>query len=132
MVALYALVERYGGEPLAQGVVGLVRATFREATYHLKGIVPGLARTTGVVEWLWRRFKRRMRLVQVFMGEDGPDHFLALYQLYVNFHRYQVRREHKRGYRYAGMCPLEIAGESLEVEVEGRRLAASWLDALAI
>ena len=132
VTALYALVERYGGDPLAREVVRLVRATFREATYHLKGIVPGLARTTGVVEWVWRRFKRRMHLIQVFMGDDGPDRFLALYELYVNFHRYQRRQERKRHYRYGGMCPLEIAGGSLVVEVEGRRLVGSWLDALGI
>jgi transposase-like protein len=132
VVGLYALVEHYGDDPLAQGVVRLVRATFREATYHLKGIVAGLGRTTGVVEWVWRRFKRRMRLMQVFMGDDGPERFLAVYELYVNFHCYQVRRERKRRYPYAGMCPLEIAGESLAVEVEDRWLVATWLDALGI
>ena len=110
----------------------LVRATFREATYHLKGFVAGLGRTTGVVEWVWRRFKRRMRLLQVFMGDDGADRFLAVYELYVNFHRYQVRRERKRVYPYAGMCPLEIAGQSLTVEIEDRQLVATWLDALGI
>lgn len=132
VVALSALVERYGGEPLVRGLVGLVRATFAEATYHLKGEVAGLARTTGVVEWVWRRFKRRMRLVQVFMGQGSPDRFLALYELYVNFHRYQVRRERKRRYPYAGLCPLEIAGGELWIEVEGQRLAAGWLDTLEI
>lgn len=131
VVALYALVEDYAEDPLAKGVVRLVRATFAEATYHLKGIVAGLGRTTGVVEWVWRRFKWRMRLVQVFMGDAGADKFLAVYELYLNFHRYQVRRERKRRYPYAGMCPLEIAGQSLVVEVEGHRLAATWLDALA-
>lgn len=132
VLGLNALTERYGADPLASGVVRLVRATFREATYHLKSIVPGLPRTTGVVEWVWRRFKRRMRLMQVFMGDDGPDKFLALYELYVNFHRYQRRRERKRRYPYGGMSPLEIAGGSLLVEVEGRRLVGSWLDALRI
>lgn len=130
--ALYALVERYGAEELAQGIVGFVRASFREATYHLRGEVAGLARTTGVVEWVWRRFKRRMRLLQVFMGDDGADRFLAVYELYVNFHRYQVRRERKRAYPYAGMCPLEIAGQSLTVEIEDRQLVATWLDELGI
>ena len=84
-----------------------------------------------------------MRLMQVFMGDDGPARFLAVYELYINFscdpevrrtlgHRYQMRRERKRRYPYAGMCPLEIAGQSLMVEVEDRRLAATWLDALGI
>jgi hypothetical protein len=109
-----------------------VRANFGEATYHLRGEVAGLGRTTGVVEWVWRRFKRRMRLMQVFMGEAVPRQYLGLYELYVNFHRYQVRRERRRRYPYAGLCPLEIAGQRLEVEVEGRRVAATWLDALGI
>ena len=132
VVGLHTLVERYGAEPLARDVVRLVRVTFRQATYHLKGIAPGLGRTTGVVEWIWRRFKRRLRLMQLFMADDAADKYLALYELYLNFHRYQVRREHQRTYRYAGMCPLEIAGQRLEVEVEGRRVAATWLDGLGI
>lgn len=130
--ALYDLVERYGAQRLAQGVVGFVRATFREATYHLRGEVAGLGRTTGVVEWVWRRFKRRMRLMQVFMAQAMPQQYLGLYELYLNFHRYQVRRERRRRYPYAGLCPLEIAGQRLEVEVEGRRVVATWLDALGI
>jgi hypothetical protein len=130
--ALFPLVETYGRDPLARSVVALVRATFSEATYHLKGAAPELARTTGVVEWLWRRFKRRMRLIQVFMGADGPDRFGALFELYVNFHRYQIRRERKRHYPYPGMCPLEIAGQTLQVAVGDEHRVASWLDALEI
>jgi hypothetical protein len=130
--ALFALVRTYGDDRLAQSVVRLVGRSFREATYHLKGAVSGLGRTSGVVEWLWRRFKRRMRLIQVFMGEDSPEGFLALFELYVNFHRYQLRRERQRHYPYPGKCPLEIAGQSLVVEADGYQVTASWLDALAI
>ena len=132
VVALYALNGAYEEDPYAGRVVGFVRSTFVAATYHLKGTVLGAGRTSNVVEWLWRRFKRRMRLAQVFMGEDGPDQFLALFELYVNFHRYQRRRERKRRYPYAGQCPLEIAGEVVEVEVNGRRRVLSWIDALEI
>jgi len=132
VVALVTLTRRYQADPLARPLVKFVRATFREATRHLQGLVAGLPRTTGVVEWIWRRYKRRMRLMQCFMSEAGADHFLALYELYVNFHRYQVRRERKRRYPYPGRCPLEIAGAGVEIEVGGRRLVASWLDALAI
>ena len=130
--ALFALIATYGQDRISQVVVGIVRSSFRDATYHLKGAVVGLGRTSGVVEWLWRRFKRRMRLIQVFMGEDSPERFLALFELYVNFHRYQVRRERKRRYPYPGQCPLEIAGQSLEVDAAGYQVVASWLDALAI
>jgi len=131
-IALFALIATYGQDRISQVVVGIVRSSFRDATYHLKGAVVGLGRTSGVVEWLWRRFKRRMRLIQVFMGEDSPERFLALFELYVNFHRYQVRRERKRRYPYPGQCPLEIAGQSLEVDAAGYQVVASWLDALAI
>jgi transposase-like protein len=130
--ALFALVRTYGEDPLAQPVVRVVRSSFGDASYHLKGAVSGLARTSGVVEWLWRRFKRRMRLVQVFMGPESPERFLALFELYVNFHRYQHRKERKRRYPYPGQCPLEIAGQSLKVRAQGYEVTASWLDALAI
>jgi hypothetical protein len=66
------------------------------------------------------------------MGDDGADRFLAVYELYVNFHRSQVRRERKRVYPYAGMCPLGIAGQSLTDEIEDRQSVAIWLDALGI
>jgi len=132
VVALMALVRQYGEEPLATKTVWLVRHTFKEALLHLKGIVPGLPRTSGVVEWVWRFYKRRMGLVQCFMSEDGADNLLAVYELYINFHRYQVRKERKRVYPYPGKCPLEIAGESIEVELEDRQLTTTWMDALAI
>ena len=132
VVALMALIREYGGDPLAARLVDLVRSSFKEATFHLKGMVEGMARTSGVVEWVWRRYKRRMRLLQCFMSEEGADNFLRLYELHINFHRYQVRKERKRSYPYPGKCPLEIASADIEVEVEGRRVVATWMDALAI
>ena len=132
VVALVALVREYGADPVAGKLVRLVRSTFKEATFHLKGMVEGLARTSGVVEWVWRRYKRRLHLLQCFMSDDGADNFLRLYELYLNFHRYQTRKERKRGYPYPGKCPLEIAGAEIEVEVDGQRVAASWMDALGI
>jgi hypothetical protein len=130
--ALFTLVETDGHDPLARPIVGLVRATFPEATYHLKDPTRELARTTGVAEWLWRRFKRRMRLIQVFMSDTSPDRFGALFELYVNFHRYQRRRERKRHYPYPGRCPLEIAGQTLQIAVGDDHRVASWFDALDI
>lgn len=132
VVALMALVRRYGNDPLAGKTVWLLRSTFKEAMLHLKGIVPDLARTSGVAEWVWHFYKRRLRLLQCFMSGGGADSFLDLYELYLNFHRYQIRKERKRLYPYPGKCPLEIAGASIEVEVGGRRVAATWMDALHI
>lgn len=132
VVALVALQAAYEQDPLAQPILRFVRTTFGAATYHLKGASDGMARTSGVVEWLWRRFKRRMRLIQVFMAPAGADNFLALFELAVNFHHYQPRKERKRHYPYPGQCPLEIAGQTLAITVNGRPRAASWLDALAI
>jgi len=135
VVALMELVKVYGEDAIAGRAVWIVRTTFKEATFHLKGMVEGLARTSGVVEWLWRRYKRRVRLIECFLGGPGADHFLAVYELYVNFERYQVRRERKRHYPYAGQCPLEIAGGQVEVAVGGPGngiRVVSWLDALGI
>jgi hypothetical protein len=132
VVGLMRLVEQYGQDPLASKSVWLVHTTFKQATLHLKGIVPGLARTSGVAEWVWRFYKRRMGLVQCFMSDRGVDHFLALYELYLNFHCYQVRKERQRRYPYPGHCPLQIGGADIELEVEGRRLVVTWMDALAI
>lgn len=128
VVALWQLWVVYGDIAVAQEVVGVVQTTFREATFHLKGMVPGLPRTSGVVEWLWRRYKRRQRLLQCFMAEEGADRFVAVYELFVNFHQYQVRKERKRRYPYGGRCPLELAKADLRVGVR----TASWLDALEI
>jgi len=132
VVGLMKMMAKYGQDPLAAKSVWLVHTTFKEATLYLKGIVPDLARTNGVAEWVWRFYKRRMRLVQCFMSDDGCYGFFALYELYLNFHRYQVRKERKRRYPYPGQCPLQIGGADIEVEVEGRRLMATWMDALAI
>jgi hypothetical protein len=129
---LFTLVATSGHDPLARPNVGLVRATFSEATYHLKGAAPGLARTTGIVAGLWRRFKRRMRLIPVLRGDDGPDRFVAHFALSVNFHRYPLRRERERDYPYPGRCPLQNAGQSLQIAVGDDQLVASWLDALEI
>ena len=132
VVALLDLVKRYGDDPLAGRLAAVIRLTFKEATFHLKGMVEDLPRTSGVVEWLWRRYKRRLRLVQCFMSEEGADHFLALYELYVNFHRYQVRKERKRRYPYSGRCPVEMAGAVATLQVGDGQVPVSWLDALAI
>ena len=132
VVALFAVQTRYGADPLVQPILRFVRATFPAATYSLKEEAAGVARTSDVVEWLWRRFKRRMRLVQVFMAPSGADNFLSLFELSVNFHRYQIRRERTRQYPYPGRCPLEIAGQTVEIALGERRRVLSWLDALAI
>ncbi|MCL5025193.1 MAG: hypothetical protein M1531_01655 [Chloroflexi bacterium] len=66
------------------------------------------------------------------MSESGADNFLALYELYLNFHCYQVRQERKRRYPYPGKCPLEIAGAKLEVKIGQGRVPVTWMDALAI
>ena len=132
VVARVALQAASKKDPLAQPILRFVRTNFGAATDHLKGASDGMARTSGVVEWLWRRFKRRMHLIQVFMAPAGADNFLALFELAVNFHHSQLRKERKRHYPYPGQCPLEIAGQTLAIKVNGRPRAASWLDALAI
>jgi len=101
-------------------VVRFVGDTFAGATLHLRGVVLGLPRTSGVAEWVFRRYKPRYRQLQCFMSEAGSDAFNALWRVYVNFQRYQERYERKRKYPYAGKCPLEIAHTDL--------LGVTWLD----
>ncbi len=132
VVALVMLARQDHADPLARPLEEFIRTTFQEATLHRKALVAGLPRTTGVVEGVWRRSKRRIGLMQCLMSEAGADHVLVLDELSMNFHRSRVRRERKRRYPDAGQCPLEIAGARVDGEVGGRRLVTSWLDALAI
>jgi hypothetical protein len=94
--AVVAVVPASGRDPRARSLGGRVRATLSEATDHRKGAAPALARTSGVGAWLGRRFTRRMRLLQVFLGAAGPDRFGALFALSVTFPRDPLRRERKR------------------------------------
>ena len=48
----------------------------------------------------------------------------AAWETYMNFRRYQRRKERKRQYAHIGKCPLEVAG----VMVQG----VTWLDALEV
>lgn len=102
----------------------LIERTFHEATWHLKGKVPELGRTSNVCEWIFRWYKWRYEQLVEFMSPSGSDNFNALWKLHYNFHRYQIRRERKRRYPYGGRCPLELS----EVDVG----MATWLDALRI
>ena len=75
-VALQQLKQEFGRIKL----VGLVSETFTGATLHLRGIVPGLPRTSGVAEWVFRRYKPRYDQLQCFMSDPGGDVFNALWQ----------------------------------------------------
>jgi hypothetical protein len=59
-----------------------------------------------------------------FMSTGGCDNFNAVWELALNFRRYQRRKERLRQYKYPGLCPLEVAG----VMVQG----VTWLDALEV
>jgi hypothetical protein len=121
---LKLLVAGYGAEPIAQEAVHLVQETFEQAMTHLSAGMAGVGRTSCVCEWVWRYYKERIRQMGGFMSTDGCDHFNALWELALNFRRYQRRKERLRHYKYPGLCPLEVAG----VMVDG----VTWLDALEV
>ena len=56
-----------------------------------KEIIWKVVKIGGVAERVWRFYRRRLRLLQCFMREGGADSFLDLYELYLNFHGYQIR-----------------------------------------
>ena len=79
VVGLMALVRRYGDDPLAGKSAWLLRSTFKEAMLHLKGIVPDLARTSGVAEWVWRFYKREFLSIPVENLKPSPPARSPLY-----------------------------------------------------
>lgn len=121
---LKLLVGIYGAEPIAQEAVRLVENTFEQAMTHLSAGLPGLGRTSCVCEWVWRYYKERVRQMGGFMSTGGCDNFNAVWELALNFRRYQRRKERLRHYLYPGLCPLEVAGVMVQ--------DVAWLDALAV
>jgi len=121
---LTLLIAGYGAEPVAQEAVHLVQETFEQAMTHLTAGLAGVGRTSCVCEWVWRYYKERVRQMGGFMSTGGCDNFNAIWDVALNFRRYQRRKERLRHYLYPGLCPLEVAG----VVVQG----VTWLDALAI
>jgi len=107
------------GEALA-----LIEKTLAEAMTHTLGIVEGIGRTSNVAERFFRRYKQRVRRMGCFMSFGGCDNFNAVWEVYINFEPYQVRRERKKQYRYPGLCPLEVG----EAQIQG----VTWLDAVGI
>ena len=104
--------------------VGLMEKTLAEAMTHTLGIVEALGRTSNVAERFFRRYKQRVRRMGCFMSLGGCDHFNAVWEVYINFEPYQVRKEIKRRYRYPGLCPLEVGGAHIQ--------GVTWLDAVGI
>jgi hypothetical protein len=121
---LNLLVGVYGTQAIAAEAVALVQETFAQAMTHLSAGLAGVGRTSCVCEWVWRYYKERLRQMGGFMSTDGCDNFNAVWELALNFRRYQRRKERLRHYLYPGLCPLEVAG----VMVRG----VTWLDALAV
>jgi len=123
-VMLKLLVGVYGAEPIAQEAVRLVQDTFEQAMTHLSAGLSGVGRTSCVCEWVWRYYKERVRQMGGFMSTDGCDNFNAVWDVALNFQRYQRRKERLRHYKYPGLCPLEVAGVMVH--------DVTWLDALAV
>jgi hypothetical protein len=121
---LNLLVGVYGTEAIAQEAVQLVQETFTQAMTHLSAGLAGVSRTSCVCEWVWRYYKERVRQMGCFMSTGGCDNFNAVWDVALNFRRYQRRKERLRHYLYPGLCPLEVAGVMVH--------DVTWLDALAV
>ena len=107
-----------------QGVLALIEKTLAEAMTHTLGIVEGMGRTSNVAERFFRRYKQRVARMGCFMSDGGCDNFNAVWEVYINFEPYQVRKERKKRYRYPGLCPLEVGGAQIQ--------GVTWLDAVGI
>lgn len=121
---LVALKGSWGKVLDLEEVLALVEKTLAEAMVHTLGIVEGMGRTSNVAERFFRRYKQRTRRMGCFMSNGGCDNFNAVWEVYINFEPYQMRRERKKRYRYPGRCPLEVG----EAQIQG----VTWLDAVGI
>jgi transposase-like protein len=123
-VALRLLVAVFATEAIAREAVYIVQETFEQAITYLTAGLANVGRTSNPCEWLWRYYKVRVEAMGGFMSQSGCDNFNAAWETYMNFRRYQRRKERKRQYAHIGKCPLEVAG----VMVQG----VTWLDALEV
>ena len=92
---------------------------------HSRHLARSMERSSNVAERFFRSYKQRIRRMVCFMSKKGCDHFNAAWQVYINFERYQRRKERKRKkYRYPGRSPLEVAGADLQ--------NLTWLDVIGL
>ncbi|TLN09701.1 hypothetical protein FDZ71_09950, partial [bacterium] len=97
-VALRLLVAVFGSDAIACEAVRIVQETFEQAITHLTTGMANVGRTTNPCEWLWRYYKERVAAMGGFMSQGGCDNFNAVWATYMNFRRYQRRKERKRQY----------------------------------
>jgi len=121
---LVTLTEKWKSALELREALALMEKTLTEAMTHTLGIVEGIGRTSNVAERFFRRYKQRVRRMGCFMSLGGCDNFNAVWEVYINFEPYQMRKERKKRYRYPGLCPLEVGG----VQTQG----VTWLDAVGI
>ena len=117
-----AVLKDMGASVLGQRVAEMLR---EYRTVALAGSAPTLAGLGRVgPEWLWRDWRQRLSRGRNHATEERLLRAAWVWTVYRNFTPRQVRREHKRGYPYAGKSPLEVAG----VDTHG----ISYLSALGV
>lgn len=121
---LVTLKEKWKSVAELGEALALIEKTLAEAMTHTLGIVEGIGRTSNVAERFFRRYKQRVRRMGCFMSFGGCDNFNAVWEVYINFEPYQVRKERKKHYRYPGLCPFEVGGVKIQ--------EVTWLDAVGI
>ena len=112
---------RTGGATFARRVT---MSLIQEGEVCTLGIVEGMGRTSNVAEGFFRRYKQRVARMGCFMSDGGCGNSNAVWEMYINFEPYQVRKERKKHYRYPGLCPLEVG----EAQIQG----VTWLEAVGI
>ena len=121
---LVTLKEKWKSVAKLGEALALIEKTLAEAMTHTLGIVEGIGRTSNVAERFFRRYKQRVRRMGCLMSFGGCDNFNAVWEVYINFEPYQVRKERKKHYRYSGLCPFEVGGVKIQ--------EVTWLDAVGI
>ena len=122
--AFSVLRKLWSHVPALQPVLQIMAQSLAEALLYTTHVVDGMGRTSNVAERFFRRYKQRIRRMGSFMSAGGCDAFNSLWQVYINWQPYQLRREQKRRYQHPGLCPLQVAGS----DVQG----LTWLDAVGI
>jgi hypothetical protein len=114
--ALVSLMQ----QPLAEKIAKTLYEHLDRLLLHTLEYCHGVQRVTP--EWCWRDFRLRLSRGRNHRSDQRLERAALVWAIYHNFTPAQWRSERKRRYRHPGLCPLEVAGVSID--------HISYLDAL--
>jgi hypothetical protein len=114
--ALIRLME----QPLAEKIAKTLYEHLDRLLLHTLEYCHDVQRVTP--EWCWRDFRLRLSRGRNHRSDQRLERAALVWAIYHNFTPAQWRSERKRRYRHPGLCPLEVAGVSID--------HSSYLDAL--